>query len=679
MLDRYRRLPIAQQIILATITLLLGVFFVMTSFVYRTAEQGAIQEAGRSLEQETRIMVGTLDTFFENVSSRGERQSNFLAQWLGGPLTLGEGSVRTGEVELPVIRVGGETVNGNARLLQSFRDLTGDEAAFLVVHEGKVYRAATLLKKDGKPMFGTELSPSDPVTRSVLKGEHYAGMTVRNGAYNFSTVKVLKTGDGRVYGAYSVRINLENELKQIRELFGKVVSGKTGSVSIIRPTDEKGIGEFVLHPVFQGKSIAEAGLDEGMKNSLREMLTRKNGLQHYQLTDTDGSQRERMTYIGTSPGWGWTLVSGSWLDEYLAASIALRNMLILITVGSALVLSTLVFLLVRRSLSGLSSLVGEVSRFGEGDLRVEVADADHSSRNEVHVLRHAVSVTVSNMRTLVADIASTAERVRTAADQLQEVATATMNSSQQQSNSASSIAASVEEMTVSITQVADHAHEASQASDEAKTSAGQGRQVVGKTVVELERVADDIGQSAQLIDSLGERSKQISNVVNVIREIAEQTNLLALNAAIEAARAGEMGRGFAVVADEVRKLAERTAVSTQEISGTIQAIVGETASAVDRMRSVSRQMASSVDLARTAGEALVVIDERAGRAVQTVQSIAESTREQSAASQEIARLIEGIASMSDENASTAGRNREEASGLQRLSGELQSMLRRFKV
>jgi cbb3-type cytochrome oxidase subunit 3 len=220
MLHSYRRLPVAQQIIFIAVIFLLLVFTAMTLIVYRMAEHAAIVEAEYSLEQETKIMAGTLDTFFDNVKARGERQSKFFFQTIGGVVSPGPGTVKTGDVDLPVVKVGNETGNANHKLLQSFKALTGDEAALLVIKDGKVYRAATLLQKDGQPMDGTALPDVDPVTQALLKGEDYAGMTVRGGTYNFSTVKTIKGADGKVFGAYSVRINLEPELKQIRELFG---------------------------------------------------------------------------------------------------------------------------------------------------------------------------------------------------------------------------------------------------------------------------------------------------------------------------------------------------------------------------------------------------------------------------------------------------------------------------
>jgi methyl-accepting chemotaxis protein len=117
-------------------------------------------------------------------------------------------------------------------------------------------------------------------------------------------------------------------------------------------------------------------------------------------------------------------------------------------------------------------------------------------------------------------------------------------------------------------------------------------------------MANEIATAAQSVQSLGKHSQQIGTIVQTIKDIADQTNLLALNAAIEAARAGETGRGFAVVADEVRKLAERTSMSTAEISGMVTAIQNQTGTAVNNMDQIKTLVEGSVDQVNKVGDVI---------------------------------------------------------------------------
>ncbi|TDV63428.1 methyl-accepting chemotaxis sensory transducer with Pas/Pac sensor [Pseudomonas sp. LP_7_YM] len=152
--------------------------------------------------------------------------------------------------------------------------------------------------------------------------------------------------------------------------------------------------------------------------------------------------------------------------------------------------------------------------------------------------------------------------------------------------------------------------------------AEQGTQVIQQAAGEMREISRNIEDSSRVIGLLGERSEQITAIVNTIRSIADQTNLLALNAAIEAARAGDQGRGFAVVADEVRQLAGRTSRSTEEISGMIQLIQNETRQAIVSMDNTRSNAARGVELANQAGASIVQISTGAHEAVEAVRMFA---------------------------------------------------------
>ena len=145
------------------------------------------------------------------------------------------------------------------------------------------------------------------------------------------------------------------------------------------------------------------------------------------------------------------------------------------------------------------------------------------------------------------------------------------------------------------------------------------------------------------------------------------------------ARAGESGRGFAVVADEVRKLAERTALSTQEISNMIGAIQSGSRDAVESMALGVSRVTAGVELATQAGESIGGIGENALQVVDRVAHITNALHEQSVASAEIAQNVEKVARMAEENCAAVAENAGTAAHLERLSESLAAEVRRFKL
>lgn len=196
------------------------------------------------------------------------------------------------------------------------------------------------------------------------------------------------------------------------------------------------------------------------------------------------------------------------------------------------------------------------------------------------------------------------------------------------------------------------------AAGHARLQAEGGANSVRQAAGAMDRIKDATAVATAAMKNLESSSSAVSDIVAVIHDIADQTNLLALNAAIEAARAGEQGRGFAVVADEVRKLAEKSRVSTGEISRILDAIREETLRAAQAIGSASQQVESGTALS---GEATAALGELAAAIAQTSEiagEVAARSQRMNASSERLMRSIASVSQVIDKNSAAASSVKE---------------------
>ncbi|HTH94315.1 MAG TPA: methyl-accepting chemotaxis protein [Rhodocyclaceae bacterium] len=346
--------------------------------------------------------------------------------------------------------------------------------------------------------------------------------------------------------------------------------------------------------------------------------------------------------------------------------------------GLALVLVAVFAACIVRSillpLEQMQKTMRDIERNNDFTLRLHVQGSD-----ELSEASQSFNALIEKVQGSLQEILKGIHQISAATDSLSTTAGQVSSGSAHQSESASAMAAAVEEMTVSISHVSSNANSASELAQNSGKASREGARIIDTTVDEMGAVASLVDETSGVIAELGEQSKQISSIVQVIKEVADQTNLLALNAAIEAARAGEQGRGFAVVADEVRKLAERTTVSAVEIADMIGKIQNSTQEAVERMGDVVRRAASGKDLAGEAGERVREIERSVIEAVAAIHEVSNSLSEQRAASENIAQNVESVSQMSEENSTAAGHTAEAAHQLSALADRMEASARQFKV
>ena len=311
----------------------------------------------------------------------------------------------------------------------------------------------------------------------------------------------------------------------------------------------------------------------------------------------------------------------------------------------------------------------------KGDLSMTIQIDDKSQAS----LLFAIKTMQQSLSDLVKSVQYEGQEVNNASHVISQLALSAVSGADSQNDAASSVAAAVEELSTSISHISEHANQAAHISNEAEALSIRGSETIATTGTEMSQLSAVVSQAAEVIQHLGEKSQQITTIVQVIREIADQTNLLALNAAIEAARAGEQGRGFAVVADEVRKLAERTSESTQQITGMIKAVQDGVKESITQMQGAEASVKRGVHLAYEAQSAVQTIKNGSVQVYQLIADISHALGEQNTASQDIARNIEHITSIIADSRESSASNNKAAENLERCATALLHSTHAFKI
>ncbi len=302
----------------------------------------------------------------------------------------------------------------------------------------------------------------------------------------------------------------------------------------------------------------------------------------------------------------------------------------------------------------------------------------YTGRNdEAGQMMVAMKMLESETGGIVGRIADSAQTMMEAAQELQDALNASSERVKGQFQDTEEVAAAMDQMVSAIQEVARNTTEAAQAAQQARERAGCGKQVVDRTIANIDHIAKTVENASNVLEGLQQETENIGKILDVIRDIAEQTNLLALNAAIEAARAGEQGRGFAVVADEVRSLANRTQQSTQEIQAMIERLQEGSQNAVREMENGRNQAKQGVEQVYKAGELLEEINGMVANISDMNTMIAGSIEEQSTVTSEINENIAAIREGAEAVSANVQQMAEEAKEINERTNHLWQLADQF--
>lgn len=399
----------------------------------------------------------------------------------------------------------------------------------------------------------------------------------------------------------------------------------------------------------------------------------------YDFCTLDGN----MTVFKEVNGTNWLLVSYVPTRVVLADLVGLRNLMIIFSIISILVLCVLIERVTHVVIRPVKEMTRVITSMASGDFTVSMKV---KGNDEIAVMGRSVEHFIASMKEMIRQMGHVSDRLEKQAGSSKNVSGEMNSAANIQSQSMTELNATVDQLSVSVNEIAQNATQLAgvvadtkEDSDKVEDKMRTTVEVSEKGKADMESVGNalhnieiSIHNLEEAVDKVGTASGEIVDIIKLIGDIAEETNLLSLNASIEAARAGEAGRGFAVVASQIGVLAKNSADSVAHITSLINEINGLVDDAVKQAGSSASDIESSADLIHTAVDTFDQIFQNIQETSHLIEGVVEKINQVDQVATNVAAISEEQAASSDEILATSESMLQQAKSISKNSEQVEA-------